>query len=156
MALPTWAPSLEQVGDYVTSRTIDTNTPGGDTPTGTFSNDTYPTGDQVDRLIASACRWVASATGEVVTALGDNATDVAAMRAAGLVELSYPLRNNDVDEVAGVLLDQASAARTDLVALNRAQGGTGVNANASPLGSFPDAACWRGDEPVMTSLRIRW
>lgn len=150
MTLPSWAPGLEQVGDYVTSRTVDTTTPGGDTPTGTFSADTYPTDDQVQRLIASACRWVSSATGEIVTALGDNATDVAAMRAAGLVELSYPLRNNEVDEVAGALLDQAAAARTDLVAQNRAQGGTGINATAAPLGNFPDARCWRGDEPVRT------
>lgn len=149
MPTPSWAPTREHVADYVTSRTVDTDTPGDDAPTGTFFEHTYPTGDQVDRLIASATAWVLNVTGPVVTDLEGTARDAAALRAAALVEMSYPERDADV-EVANVLLEQALAARTELAAANRAAGGVGVGTAATPLGCFPDAAIWTGDQPGWT------
>jgi hypothetical protein len=136
------------VADYITSRTVDTVTPGSDTPTGTFGSSTYPTDEQVERLIAAACGWVESVTGTLTVDLEGTAGDVAAMRAAGLVELSYPLRNNEIDEVANALLSQAQSARDELVAANRAAGGTVISPSAPPIFSFPDASAWRGDTPA--------
>lgn len=147
MALPSWAPTLEHVADYITSRTVDAVTPGSDTPTGTFSATTYPTDAQVNRLIEAACAWVTSVTGAVVTDLEDAARSVAAMRAAGLVELSYPLRNDEIDEVAQALLSQAQVGRDELVAANLAAGGAVVGQTATPRGSFPPAPDYRIDGP---------
>lgn len=145
--LPAWAPSLADVGDYVTSRTVDENTPGSDTPTGTFSATTYPTDQQVLRLISSAVQWVLNVTGPVAASLEASAASVAAMRAAALVELSYPVRNADVDAVTTPLLAEARFARDELVAANLAQGGVGFNSTGAPLGAFPEPVGWRGDMP---------
>lgn len=142
-----WAPDLEDVADYVTSRTVDSSTPGSDEPLGTFSPDTYPTDIQVGRLIAGATQWVVNVTGDIVESLRDTAKDVAAMRAAALVEISYPVRDDDI-EVANTLLEQARAARDELVAANRSAGGPGVSGTAAPVGSFPDARAWVGDHPA--------
>lgn len=151
MALPSWAPDLDEVADYVTSRTVDMDAPGSDSPIGTFTSDTYPNNEQVDRLIASACSWVVNVTGLVGTALEGSAKDVAAMRAAALVELSYPIRDNDID-VATTMLAQAKFARDELVAANLSQGAAGVNVGGTVQYGFPDASAWRGDNPVRTWL----
>ena len=143
-----WAPTLQDVGDYVTSRTVDAATPGDDTPLGTFTEDTYPTAEQVDRLIAGAASWVLNVTGPVVTDLEETARDVAAMRAAALVEMSYPVRDGDLDEVATLLLEQSRSARDELVIANRAGGSVGISPTAAPAFSFPDAAPWCGDQPA--------
>lgn len=148
MTAPSWAPSLDHVADYITSRTLDTVTPGSDAPTGTFSASTYPTGTQVERLIEAACAWVTAVTGDVATTLEDDARGVAAMRTAGLVELSYPLRNDDISAVAQVLLDLATAGRDELVAANIVEGGVIVSQTPSPRGSFPDAPCYTLDGPA--------
>lgn len=142
-----WAPALEDVANYVTSRTVDAETPGSDTPTGTFNELTYPTDVQVDRLIAGATSWVVNVAGVIVPDLEDTAREVAAMRAAALVELTYPVRDGDIDEVASVLLEQATLARDELVIANRAGGSSGVSATATPLGCFPEATVWRNDQP---------
>jgi hypothetical protein len=118
MSAPAWAPSTDQVADYVTSRTV-TQTVGAEQPSGTFSASTYPTDTQVNRLIASACDWVLLATGALDPTLTGSATDVAALRTAGMVELSYPDRTNDVT-TAQALLAQADNALKALVAANLA------------------------------------
>lgn len=148
MTTPAWAPVLEDVAAYVTSRTVDAVTPGSDTPIGTFTADTYPTDTQVLRLVGTATAWVVNVTGDVVPDLEETATDVAAMRAAALIELSYPDRDGDIDEVATVLLEQARAGRDELAAANRAGGGAGPNGTATPLGAFPVAAPWCNDQPA--------
>jgi hypothetical protein len=144
MAAPDWIPTIDQVADYVTSRTV-TTTPGDDEPSGTFSADTYPTGDQVDRLIEAACNWVLSVTGPIAAALNDNAADVAALRAAGMVELSYPVRDGDIN-TAELLLAQALLGRTDLVKANTAATGVdpggGLASTLLPQWSFPDPVAW--------------
>jgi hypothetical protein len=139
---------LEQVAAYVTSRTVDLTTPGQDTPTGTFTDNTWPTAAQVGNLIDVACRWVTTRTGPIAATLTDQAADVVALRTAGMVELSYPVRNADVD-TATLLLAQADKARTDLVAAM--QNTTGVNptpaGSALPVFSFPDPH-WYGDRDI--------
>lgn len=138
MTAPSWAPSLAEVADYITSRTVNTVTPGSDTPAGVFSSTTYPTDTQVTRLIDGACSWVTVVTGTIAVGLESSAKAVAAMRTAGLVELSYPLRNDEVDEVARVLLEQATAGRDELVSANHVAGGVVISGVPSPSGSFPE------------------
>jgi hypothetical protein len=144
----TWAPTLEQVAGYVTSRTVDLAVPGSDTPLGTFTGNTWPTDTQVRGLIDIACRWVTTRTGPVDSTLVDNAADVAALRAAGMVEASYPVRAGNVD-TANLLLKQADTAKADLVAAM--QNITGVNptpvGSALPQYSFPDPH-WYGDRDL--------
>ena len=148
MAMPEWAPSLEAVADYITSRTLDSSTPGDDTPLGTFTPSTYPTDVQVMRIIEGAVTWLTNVVGTPVPALEDSAASVVAMRAAGLVELSYPERDADISGVGSVLLGEARTALDGLKAANTAAGGTGGSGGASPAGDFPPASCWRGEEPV--------
>lgn len=148
MVAPLWAPTLDGVADYVTSRTVDTITPGSDTPTGTFSEVTYPTGTQVQRLIDAACAWVLAATGPIAADLEEGARGVAAMRAAGMVELTYPIRDNEIEQVAQVLLAEALAGRDELAAANRAAGVVIISATPSPRGTFPDAYPARLDGPA--------
>jgi hypothetical protein len=141
------------VADYVTSRTVDAVTPGSDTPTGTFSANTYPTDAQVTRLIDAACGWILAVTGPVATDLEDTAKNVAALRAAAMVELSYPVRNDEIDQVASVLLAEAQSGRNELVAANRASGVVVVSTVPSPRGSFPDAWPPQLDGPGWDYLR---
>ena len=145
-----WSPALTDVGDYVTARTLDMATPGSDTPTGTFTASTYPTGDQVGRLVDAASAWLAATVGTVVEGLYPMATAVAAMRAAGLVELSYPLRDADVN-TAAALLAQADAGLLKLKDAN--QYVTGVEATAAsallPVWSAPAPLFWGDREPPL-------
>lgn len=146
-SLPTgadqWAPTLPQVGAYVLSRTL--TDAGGDTPTGTFSDDTEPTADRVTLLIVDACRWVLLATGTLDPALTDEAQSVAALRTAGMVELTYPRNSEDVT-TGQALLEQARLARADLVTANR--GATGVDPTTPaggpllPVYAFPPPVAW--------------
>jgi hypothetical protein len=82
-----------------------------------------------------------------VAGLEDDAQAVAAMRAAGLVELSYPLRNDEINEVATALLAEATAARDEFVAANRSAGGAVVSGTAQPRGSFPPPPSYQLDGP---------
>jgi hypothetical protein len=144
MTLPAWSPDLADVGAYVTSRTLDNSIPGDPTPTGTFNEDTYPTDAQVTGLIPGACEWVLVAAGVIDSTLTDLAKQCAALRVAGFVELSFPVRDADLAN-AEALLAQASEMRTDLAAANIAI--TGVDPSAAahrlvPQYAFPDPTWW--------------
>jgi hypothetical protein len=144
MTAPAWAPDLPAIGAYVTSRTLDNATPGDATPTGTFTEDTYPTDAQVEGLIPGVCGWITAITGTIDSTLYDLATATAALRVAALVELSFPVRDADVTN-AEQLLAQADAARADLAAANVAI--TGTNPHTAPLvptWSMPKPL-WYGD-----------
>lgn len=146
MSTPTWAPALTDIGNYITSRTLDNSTPGDATPTGTFNEDTYPTDAQVQSLVDGGCEWVTVKTGVIDASLTDLAQSVAAIRIAGMVELSYPLRDADVTN-AQQLLDEATAMRTDLAAANIAITGVDPSSTAAelvPQWSMPDPV-WYGD-----------
>lgn len=143
VATSVWSPSLTDIGAYVTSRTLDNSTPGDATPTGTFSQDTYPTDGQVAALTPGACEWVTSVTGPIDSTLTDLAKATAAVRVAALVELSFPIRDADVTNAQN-LLDLATAQRADLASANIAI--TGVDpheaAQLQPQWSQPDPVFW--------------
>lgn len=138
-----WTPGLPDIGAYVTSRTLDNSTPGDATPTGTFSQDTYPTDGQVAGLTPGGVEWVTAVTGPIDGTLTDLAKATAALRVAGLVELSFPLRDADVTNAQN-LLDAATAQRADLASANIAI--TGVDpheaAQLMPQWSQPSSPYW--------------
>lgn len=148
----TWAPSTAQVADYVTARTLDLSNPGSDTPVGDFTANTYPTATQVGRLIDGATAWVRAALSAplVVTdaTLTPIATTAAAIRAAGMVELSYPERDGDLN-TAKLLLEQAQLMLETLSERNNTalvvSGAAVVDASKlAPQYSMP-APVWHGD-----------
>lgn len=144
MTTPTWAPALTDVGAYITSRTLDNAVPGDDTPTGTFSESTYPTDSQVEAFIDPACEWVTVKTGTIDATLTDLAKSTAALRIAGLVELSFPQRDADVTN-ADSLLAQADAQRADLAGANIAITGVDPSSGAGalvPQYAFPSPPYW--------------
>jgi hypothetical protein len=82
-----WAPTVADVGALVRSRTTERGVTG---EAGTFTANTRPTASQVDELIEKAVGRVAEKVGaDLPSVLWDAAGDVAALRAAMLVELSF-------------------------------------------------------------------
>ena len=143
-----WDPTTVQVADYVTSRTVSAATPGDDTPLGDFTADTYPTGDQVNRIIQGSSSWVSAEAGSIDTTLYDLATTVAALHAAAMVELTYPERNADVSVVAERLLDEAHRHLETLTRANAGIGQSGPDAvSMIPQYSFPGPP-WYGDKDL--------
>lgn len=134
-----WAPGLSAVAKYVPARTVPTDT-APDDPLNTFTTATTPTAAQVDALVFEAVGWVTTRVGTVVTALHPQAAAAAAMRAAGLVEQSYPVRDADVN-TAQQWLALAAQARDELDAANAAAGGVDVG-EVLPVYSFPTAVGW--------------
>lgn len=150
MADPTWAPTLAQVGSYVPARTAAVDTIS-DALLGTFTAATRPTGDQVTSLISDACAWVLLRTGEIITTgtqaanLDRMATATAAVRTAGMVELSFPLRDGDLNTSAQ-LLALADTMLTQLVEANATAGAVDASEPALlPTGQFPDPVPWGDD-----------
>ena len=147
----TWAPSTVQVADYVTSRTLDLTNPGSDTPVGDFTTNTYPTQAQVTRLINGATAWVRAGLTQALSAdpvVVGIATVASAIRAAGMVELSYPERDGDLN-TAKLLLDQAQLMLEELNSRNTSalieSGATVVDSSKLvPIYSMPDPS-WYGD-----------
>jgi hypothetical protein len=113
-----WYPGLRDVADYVPLRTVPVDTPTNE-PLMTFDTTTVPTGEQVYRQIASAVTWVSSYVGVVPRRSFDAAKDLAALRAATLVELSYPVRGGDTEIVNTLVRLCADALRGLLEALKR-------------------------------------
>lgn len=146
-----WIPSLRSVADYVPSRTVPVDSPIS-TPQMTFNTSTIPSGEQAHRQILSAVRWVISRVGTVDTTLYAHAHDVASLRAAGLIELSYPERDGDVN-TATALLAQAELALKDLVTANVSV--TGVSNDPStdllPQYAFPYPTTTEDLYPMKTS-----
>lgn len=116
--LPTWAPSRERVAAYVPRRTHVGVTGGWGSILSTFTDDTRPTGIQVDSTILSACNWTLLATGALHESLTEPAADVAAQRAAGLAALTWPDNRQEIKEEAETLLKLAEQMRKDLAAAN--------------------------------------
>lgn len=81
-----YVPQVSQVGALIRSRTKDT----AGNELGTFTDDTRPTYDQVTELIQSAVNTLSLRIGsEISPQLVDEASRLAALRAAMLVEVSY-------------------------------------------------------------------
>ncbi|GAB3250966.1 hypothetical protein [Kineosporia babensis] len=113
-----WAPTLRQVAVHIPSRTRSQDSYGDDVnrPLGTFTEDTYPTGDDVSRLIGASVAVVSGMVGRpVVTPAYGLASAATALWAAYWAELSWPERDADVSlaqrlrEDALLLVEQAKA-----------------------------------------------
>jgi hypothetical protein len=118
-----WRPNLARVAAYVPSRTLAVDDTSG-TPQLIFDDTTRPTGEQVDRIIDDAVAWVTAGTGDLDAGVYSAATGTAALRAAGFVEITWPIRPEDTN-TGQALLTQADAALKALAARNEAL--TGVN-----------------------------
>ena len=135
------APTVEAVSGLIRTRT--SNASGVET--GVFGDDTTPTADQVDELIATAVSDMAAVIGfKIGTALDEAATSTATTLAAMKVELSYfpvavstgrsPyefLESMYERQLAALVLAVEQAADDETV-------GAAAGANA-PAFSFPDA-----------------
>ena len=141
-----WAPTPEQVADFVPGRTLVGAVDGYGQPVNTFTDQTHPTGTQVLRLIDRATSWVGTAAGAIPdnTALQAAATSAAACWTAGMVELAYPDNQRDLN-TAQTLLDQADRMRRDLITAIEVTTGTDPDTPAAQvpvLYSFPDPVPW--------------
>jgi hypothetical protein len=123
VANPTWAPSLTQVAAYIPARTLEIVTdPGTQIARGTFTPSTTPSETIVNSLITDACAYVTARVGQTLAdTLNDEATGATAMRVAGLVELTFPKTQDDLN-TAEILLAQAETAVVALIADNAALG----------------------------------
>jgi len=146
-----WVPSLREVADYVPSRTVPIDT-AADDPKMTFDTTTRPNGESVARLIKAAVGWVTATCGTIDSSLYDTAQSVAAIRAAALVEMSYPERDGDTN-VSNILLLQADNALKALEKRNEILTDTSNDptANLLPDWSFPDPTLEEDVRPQRTS-----
>lgn len=136
-ALPTgggvaWRPNLERVATYIPERTVAVDRLSDGKPVLTFTDDTRPTAVQVAQQIDDAVAWVATACGDLDTTLYDTARGLAAIRAAGMAEASWPVRDGDLS-AAQILLQQADSGLKALAARNESL--TGVDPD-DPDGVF--------------------
>lgn len=147
---PDWAPTLAEVADYTTARTLVPQANGSNLEVYAFSTTTRPTADQVTRIIADACGWVTLKCGTIDASLNVSANSCAALRSAGLVELRYPERahvnREDAIATAKELLKQADQAREELHLANQALTGEDPQDSGfleiAPVWSFPSAVAW--------------
>lgn len=121
---PEWTPTRERVAVYIPERTVEINRLSDGQPILTFSADTRPSGRQVDQQIEDAVAWVTTACGDLHADLYESARGIAAVRAAGMAEVSWPVRDGDIN-AGEALLRQADAALKTLAARNESL--TGVD-----------------------------
>lgn len=136
----TWIPTREQVAAIIPRRTHVGSATGWGATVGTFSDLTRPDATSVDALISQAARWVEAAAGPIVNvAIEQSATDCAAMRVAGLIELQWP-DGGDQTSNAKILLELADRMRKDVAAANVVDTGTDpVTPVVMPVWYFPPA-----------------
>jgi hypothetical protein len=148
--LPEWAPSLSEVADYTTARTLVPQPDGSNVEVYTFTASTRPTDSQVTRIISDACGWVTVKCGTIHADLVGSANRVATQWASGYVELRYPERSHlpreDAIATAKELLKRVDKDRDELAAANEALTGEDPQDSGflvvAPVWSFPSAASW--------------
>lgn len=135
--LPDWAPDLTRVANYVPSRTLRVDDTTG-TPLQVFTVDTRPSAAEVTGLIEDAVAWVVSkASATIGVSLFDSARAAAAIRTAGWVEVTWPIRPDDIN-TGQTLLTQADAMLTALAARNDVLIGENPEVfEVLPVWSFP-------------------
>lgn len=125
---PTWAPTRKRVAAYVPSRPLVPTPDGRNVDLQGWTDDTRPTGSQVDIMIRDAVNWVSDATGTLDLSLYQSANACAAIRAAAFIELGYPERSDPMKSTANTTSDrlfkQAELMLAGLVARNKALTGT--------------------------------
>lgn len=144
-SLPSWAPSLKQVGGLVRARTKEAGSLGREA--GTFNENTRPTGAEVEGFIATGCRRVAgSIDGEPCSEeLAEDAAEAAAIYAAMLVETSLggESKSPGMFDNLEKLWKDAIKALAGAVARECGKGeggeeGGGGGSHALPAGGFDD------------------
>lgn len=106
---PLWVPSRQRVATYIPERTVEVDRLSNGIPVLDFNSDTRPTSDQIDFQIEDAVGWVSVTCGEIDATLHEAARGLAALRAAGMAEASWPVRDGDLN-AAQLLLTQADNA----------------------------------------------
>lgn len=142
---PVWTPFLSDVADYVAYLTVDATIPGQQVFLGTFTGNTVPADEQVQRIVDREVQIVTSATvgsTAMPSGLYSMASAVVALRAAAIIARTYP-RTDEIDlRFANTLDAWAKSALADLVAAVGELGG-GPGAGPAPVGYFPDAPDWQ-------------
>lgn len=140
-----WTPFLSDVADYVAYLTVDTTSPGSQVFLGTFTGNTTPTDEQVQRIIDREVSIVEGMTVGITsmpTSLYSLASTVVALRAASIIARTYQ-RTNELDLRFATTLDAwAASALASLIAAVGELGG-GPGAGPAPVGYFPDAPYWQ-------------
>ncbi len=147
--VPEWAPTAENVADYVPHRTLarqqSTTTEGEDVYYLTFDSNTRPTGWAVARLIGDGVAYVAGLVVPLHPSLQATASVVATLYAAAAVERSWPNDDQSLQR-ANDMEKRMSDMLAGLIAANdRANGGDGQPGDTDkllPLFAFPAAPAW--------------
>lgn len=146
--VPDWAPTVQQVADYLPHRTILRST----TSTGenednyrfTWDETTTPPGTTVERLIANGVGWVLGQAIPLNESLFSSATLVAILHAAAAVERSWPnddqslQRANDLEKRMDKLLASLIVANDAANTPDPGDPDYGIDV-AVPYWSFPPA-----------------
>ncbi len=149
-ATPGWAPTLAQVGALIPTRTREIGV--SNTYTGTFTEDTIPSADEVTILIHHACVWVEAAVGTpIMSAVQGALTTAAALRAAGMAEIAYPERDADVSVYDRFFTDSDAMVASAATANRAAGGGGSLDGDGDPVTyvsfAFPDPPAY-ADRPM--------
>lgn len=147
-----WTPDVQDIANILRTRTKDDN----GVEVGTFDDNTRPTGDQVEGLIANGISDVANAVGSDIDPLcRPDAQYVAALSVAMLVELSYfPEQIGNGRSPYNSLKEQFDdrLKRLQNCINNSKNGDTGGAGSVSkPIGAFP----MTGD-PFIIGRRTAW
>jgi hypothetical protein len=151
---PDWTPTLDEVADYCTARTLVPQLDGSNLELQGFDSTTRPSASQVARIIADSVAWVQLKAGVLDATLYTAANMVATVRTAGFIELRFPERQStnrdDAITTAKELLKQADQMRNDLALANEVitgddptdpddPDGPGGGSGVLPVWSFPPA-----------------
>jgi hypothetical protein len=141
---PAWTPFLSDVADYVPYLTVSAVTPGSQVYLGTFTGDTNPSDEQVQRIVDREVTLLTTATVGTTgmpSAMYATARAVAALRAASVLSRTYPRHDNIDLRFASNLDALADAAFAQLVAAIGELGG-GTGSGPAPVGYYPDPVSW--------------
>lgn len=144
--LPGWAPTVQQVADYVPHRTltrsVSSTTASQDAYQFSFDESTVPTGDVVQRLIADGVAWIASRLVPLNLASSSAARVAVTLYAAAAVERGWPdddsslQRATDMEKRLDAMLAALTASNTSA---NEADGVAAYPPPVMPVWNFPPA-----------------
>lgn len=136
-----WEPTLQQVAIWVPWLTVDTTTPGQQTPSGTFTATTEPSAVHAQEHISQAALFVGAGAGTIPSSLYDLAAAITALRAAIALALAYPRDDQDIRAIVAAMQAQyATDWKAFLVAVDNSGGDD--PATASPVLYAPDPVPW--------------
>lgn len=114
---PLWVPSRERVATYIPERTVEIDRLSNGVPVNDFTPDTRPSDRQINMQIEDAAGWITMTCGDVDASLHEAARGLCAVRAAGMAEISWPVRDADIN-AGQALLAQAETGLKALKARN--------------------------------------